>query len=145
MGSHVALVKGNRQIGFQVDRATHIFFLYSFGLMRSPDGISCWFWLKGIAGRDLRLAQPHTGYWFWLKGIVGRDLRLAQPHTGYWFWLKGIAGRDLKLAQPRRFWVLVQGDRRTGSHKKKGKKKKRRKKKEERKKERRKKKKERNI
>jgi hypothetical protein len=27
--------------------------------MRSPDGISCWFWLKEIAGRDLRLAQPH--------------------------------------------------------------------------------------
>jgi hypothetical protein len=26
MGSHVALVKGNRQMGFQVDRATHIFF-----------------------------------------------------------------------------------------------------------------------
>jgi hypothetical protein len=24
MGSHVALVKGNRQMGFQVDRATHI-------------------------------------------------------------------------------------------------------------------------
>jgi len=65
--------------------------------MRSPDGISYWFWLKGIAGRDLRLAQPHTGYWFWLKGIAGRDLRLAQPQTGYWFWLKGIAGRDLRL------------------------------------------------
>jgi hypothetical protein len=25
MGSHVALVKGNRQMGFQVDRAAHIF------------------------------------------------------------------------------------------------------------------------
>jgi hypothetical protein len=25
MGSHVALVKGNRQMGFQVDRVTHIF------------------------------------------------------------------------------------------------------------------------
>ena len=24
MGSHVALVKGNRQMGFHVDRATHI-------------------------------------------------------------------------------------------------------------------------
>jgi hypothetical protein len=23
MGSHIALVKGNRQMGFQVDRATH--------------------------------------------------------------------------------------------------------------------------
>jgi hypothetical protein len=26
MGSHVALVKENRQMGFQVDRATHILF-----------------------------------------------------------------------------------------------------------------------
>jgi hypothetical protein len=72
MGSHVALVKGNRQMGFQVDRATHIFF--SFGLMRSPDGISCWFWLKGIAGRDLRLAQPRR-FWFWFKEIARWDLR----------------------------------------------------------------------
>ena len=40
MGSHVALVKGNRQMGFQVDRVTHIF---CFGLMRLPDGISCSF------------------------------------------------------------------------------------------------------
>ena len=91
MGSHVALVKGNRQMGFQVDRATHI--VFSFGLMRSPDGISCWFWLKGIAGRDLRLAQPHR-IWFWLKGIVGRDLRLAQPRR-FWFWFKEIARWDL--------------------------------------------------
>jgi len=37
MGSQVALVKGNRQMGFRVDRATHIF---SSSLMRSPDGIS---------------------------------------------------------------------------------------------------------
>jgi hypothetical protein len=29
MGSHVALVKGNRQMGFQVDRATHIFFWFN--------------------------------------------------------------------------------------------------------------------
>ena len=41
MGSHVALVKGNHQMGFQVNRVTHIFCF--FGLMRSPDGISCSF------------------------------------------------------------------------------------------------------
>ena len=41
MGSHVALVKGNRQMGFQVNRVTHIFLF--FGLMRSPDGTSCSF------------------------------------------------------------------------------------------------------
>jgi hypothetical protein len=40
MGSHVGLVKGNRQMGFQVDRVAHFF---GFGLMRSPDGISCSF------------------------------------------------------------------------------------------------------
>jgi hypothetical protein len=27
MGSQVALVKGNRQMGFQVDRVTHIFLI----------------------------------------------------------------------------------------------------------------------
>jgi len=25
--------------------------------------------------------EEHTGYWFWLKGIARWDLRLAQPHT----------------------------------------------------------------
>jgi hypothetical protein len=39
MGSQVALVKGNRQMGFQVDRATHIL----------------WFWLKEVARWDLRV------------------------------------------------------------------------------------------
>jgi hypothetical protein len=38
MGSQVALVKGNRHMGFQVDQVT--FFL--------------WFWLKEVATRDLR-------------------------------------------------------------------------------------------
>jgi len=41
MGSQVALVKGNRQMGFQVDRATHI--------LR--------FWLKEVARWDLRLTE----------------------------------------------------------------------------------------
>jgi len=39
MGSQVALVKGNRQMGFQVDQATHIL----------------WFWLKEVARWDLRV------------------------------------------------------------------------------------------
>jgi hypothetical protein len=51
MGSQVSptihrilvLVKGDRQMGSQV----------------SPTTQRYWFWLKGIAGRDLRLAQPH--------------------------------------------------------------------------------------
>ena len=41
MGSQVALVKGNRQMGFQVDQATHIL----------------WFWFKEIAKCDLRLTE----------------------------------------------------------------------------------------
>jgi hypothetical protein len=38
MGSHVALVKGNHQMRFQVDIATHIL----------------WFWLKEVARWDLK-------------------------------------------------------------------------------------------
>jgi hypothetical protein len=41
MGSQVALVKGNCQIGFQVDRATHIL----------------WFWLKEVVRWDLKLTK----------------------------------------------------------------------------------------
>jgi len=41
MGSQMALVKGNRQIGFQVGQATHIL----------------WFWLKEVARWDLRLMK----------------------------------------------------------------------------------------
>jgi hypothetical protein len=37
MGSHVALVKENRQMGFQVDRVMHIF----------------WFWFNEVARWDL--------------------------------------------------------------------------------------------
>ena len=41
MGSHVALVKGNLHMGFQVDRVTHIL----------------WFWLKDVARWDLRIME----------------------------------------------------------------------------------------
>ena len=41
MGSHVALVKGNLHMGFQVDRVTHIL----------------WFWLKEVARWDLRIIK----------------------------------------------------------------------------------------
>jgi hypothetical protein len=94
MGSHVALVKGNHQMGFQVDRATHIF---SSILMRSPDGISCWFWLKGIAGRDLRLAQPHR-----ILVLVKGDRRTRS-----------------QVSPTTQILVLVQGDRPMGSHRRK--------------------------
>jgi len=67
-----------------------------------------WFWLKGIARWDLRLAQPHTRVWFWLKGIVKWDHKFAQPHTRFWFWLKRIVRWDRKLTQPHTwffFWL----------------------------------------
>jgi len=41
MGSQVALVEGNRQVGFQVDWAAHIL----------------WFWLKEVVRWDLRLTK----------------------------------------------------------------------------------------
>ena len=41
MGSHIALVKGNLHMGFQVDRVTHIL----------------WFWLKEVARWDLRIME----------------------------------------------------------------------------------------
>ena len=41
MGSHVALVKGNLHMRFQVDRVTHIL----------------WFWLKEVARWDLRIMK----------------------------------------------------------------------------------------
>ena len=41
MGPHVALVKGNLHMGFQVDRVTHIL----------------WFWLKEVARWDLKLMK----------------------------------------------------------------------------------------
>jgi hypothetical protein len=39
--------------------------------------------VKEITIRDLRLAQPYFYYWFWLKGIAKKDLRLAQSHIGF--------------------------------------------------------------
>jgi hypothetical protein len=106
----LVLVKRDHRTGSQVSLTTQILVLVKgdprTGSQVSPTTCRFWFWLKGIAGRDLRLAQPHR-FWFWLKWIAGRDLRLAQPHTGYWFWLKGITERDLRLAQPHTgywFW-----------------------------------------
>ena len=61
MGSHVALVKGNHQMRFQVDIATHIL----------------WFWLKEVARWVLRS--------LWLKGIAKWDLKLIELHTFFGF------------------------------------------------------------
>jgi hypothetical protein len=58
MGSHVALVKGNRQMEFQVDRVTHIFWF--------------WFWFNEVARWDLME--------LWLKEIARWDFRLTELH-----------------------------------------------------------------
>jgi len=57
MGSHVALVKGNRQMGFQVDRATHFFIYFQLNEVARWD--LRWLWLKEIARLDFRLAELH--------------------------------------------------------------------------------------
>ena len=56
MGSHVALVKGNRQMGFQVDRATRSFLVPVDDVVRWD---LRWLWLKGIARWDFRLTELH--------------------------------------------------------------------------------------
>ena len=113
MGSHVALVKWNRQMGFQVDRATHIFF--SFGLMRSPDGISYWFWLKGIAGWDLRLAQPHR-ILVLVKGDCRTGSQVSPTAHRILVLVKGDRRTGSQVSPTaHRILVLVKGDRRTGS------------------------------
>jgi len=55
MGSQVALVKGNYQMGFQVDQAAHIF----FQLNEVARWDLRWLWLKGIARWDFRLTKLH--------------------------------------------------------------------------------------
>jgi len=57
----VALVKGNCQMGFQVDRATPIF----------------WFWIKEVVGWDLSS--------LWLKGIARWDFTLTKLHIFFGF------------------------------------------------------------
>jgi len=76
----LVLVKGECQLGSQFSPTTH----------------RLWFWLKGIARWDLRLAQPYK-FWFWLKGIARWDLRLAQPHRGFYLWLKGNRNRRFQV------------------------------------------------
>ena len=61
MGSQVALVKGNRQMGFQVDRAPHIF---QFQLNEVARWDLMWLWLKGIFIQDFRLTELHTFFGF---------------------------------------------------------------------------------
>jgi hypothetical protein len=56
MGSQVALVKGNRQMGFQVDRVTHFFY---FQLNEVARWDLRWLWLKKIARWDFRLTDLH--------------------------------------------------------------------------------------
>ena len=51
MGSHVALVKGDLHMGFQVDRVTHIL----------------WFWLKEVARWDLKIIKKKKKVFFFSR------------------------------------------------------------------------------
>ena len=64
------------------------------------------------------LAQPYTRYWFWLKGITGQDLRLAQPHM-ILVLVKGDHRTRSQVSPTTQILILVQGDRPMGSHRKK--------------------------
>ena len=58
------------------------------------------FFLKIYQNMGQKLGSNHTGYWFWLKGIAGRDLRLAQPHADFGFGSRrspdGVSGQKEK-------------------------------------------------
>jgi len=66
MGSHVALVKGNRQMRFQVDRVTHFF----------------WFWFNEVARWDLMMGfqvdRASTHSLVLKKEIARWDLKLTK-------------------------------------------------------------------
>jgi hypothetical protein len=74
MGSQVSpttqilvLVKGDHYMRSQVSPTTHRILVLvkrdrHMGSQVSPTRHKLWFWLKGIARWDLRLAQPHTRY-----------------------------------------------------------------------------------
>jgi hypothetical protein len=56
-------------------------------------------------------------YWFWLKGIARWDLRLAQPHltTQILVLVKGDRRMGSQVSPTTQLLVLVKGDRRMGS------------------------------
>ena len=62
------MVKGDRYMGSQVSLTTQILVLVKWdcqmGSQVSPTIHRLWFWLKGIARWDLRLAEPHTDFGF---------------------------------------------------------------------------------
>ncbi|KAJ6893758.1 hypothetical protein NC652_027735 [Populus alba x Populus x berolinensis] len=126
MGSHIALVKGNRQMGFQgigegisVQSNLHIPWLRLKGIGKGISGIDEGISVQpnhthlgyGDRRRDLSSAQPHTP-WLWLKGIgegisgIGEGISVQSNYTRPWLWLKGIgegiSPSHSRPQQPRR-------------------------------------------
>jgi hypothetical protein len=55
-------------------------------------------------------------FWFWLKGIARWDLRLAQPHIDFLVLVKGDRQMGSQVSPTtHRIMVLVKGDRQMGS------------------------------
>jgi len=72
MGSQVALVKGNRQMGFQVDRVTHIILVLVRGDHQMGSQVAL---VKGNRQMGFQVDRVTHILWFWLKGIARWDLR----------------------------------------------------------------------
>ena len=43
---------------------------------------------------DFRLTELHTGFWFWLEGIAERNLSLSQPHTVFLVLVRGDCRKE---------------------------------------------------
>ena len=71
MGSQVALVKGNRQMGFQVDRVAHSLVLVKEGRQKGSQVAL----VKGNCHMGFQVDRATHILWFWLKEITRRDLR----------------------------------------------------------------------
>ena len=75
MGSQVALVKGNRQMGFQVDQATHFFLVPVEWGRQMGSQVAL---VKGNRQMGFQVDRAAHILWFWLKEVARWDLRLTK-------------------------------------------------------------------
>ena len=87
MGSQVALVKGNRQMGFQIDRATCSLVLVKGGCQMGSQVAL----VKGHCQMGFQVDQATPIFLFWIKEVARWDLK--------WLSLKGIARWDFRLTK----------------------------------------------
>jgi hypothetical protein len=74
-----ALVKGNRQMGFQVDRVTHIILVLVRGDRQMGSQVAL---VKGNRHMGFQVDWVTHILWFWLKGIARWDLRFTEFSFG---------------------------------------------------------------